>query len=293
MIKKIVFLQMIAFLFLFSCSQVETKKTVSIKSIGWVSENIDLSFWSTARTDNQHSFYDFWISYNEDLSLSEIEYARIYSAGGRYWTIPLTSDYFNISKKYIGGITRFYSSTTTNYLPLTGLKFEIKLKNGESGSLVKDFPAPGSTNASVFLYQYSEDYSSPNSDFSTMVKRAVINSSSITQASSTLSIQFSTDDSKVYNGWIGFYDSSDNYLGYSKSFKDSNGNLVSSIISTLNTNGSLNTVNLSDSDISFQSGCSFSQISKFIVVLTDGNQYTSQGKYSAYDCRSISAKTSF
>lgn len=288
----IIFLFLIFLLFL-SCnlSQTQNKsddKSITITSLGWYIENIDSSFW-TSSTPPSHCFYDFFIHYIGDISLNDISYAKIYEPSGYYWSLPLTSTYFNIQTKTIGGWYRCYSSSTPNILEIGNVRVEVKLTDGNISSLNKTIPAPGNLTTNNYSYVYSAD--SPSSSYTPMVYRANSLSGTKTTVSSTITINFKVNDANVYNGYIWFYDSSNNYIGVSKTFRDTTNGNVNSIInsSNININNTNNIVTLLNSDITFQTG-NISSITRFIVVLTDGSQYVAQGKYAAYDCRSISGR---
>jgi hypothetical protein len=301
MMKKIYqFTACLFLLFLIGCAQPVTSgdssssgtaNSITITSMGWIIENIDTSFWSS--TPPTHAFYDFWIYFSgTNISASDITYARIYIPPNytSYWTID-PAQYLDTQNMKIGGWGRWYSST--NCLQIGNLKAEIKLNNGTSATFTKTIPAPANTVTNGYVSVYTEDIAAPANSVS-LIKRAAIGTRS--NNGTTLTIVFNTNDTRVYNGWIWLYDANSNFVGASKTFfRDINGNFTTIINSGANlyTNGTNNTVSLGNSDISYNTGKTFSDISKFIVVLSDGAQYASQGNYLNYDCRSISAKTSF
>lgn len=274
------------------CESSENPKTITIKSLGWFIDNIDYSYWSSG-TAASHCFYQFGITYEGDISLSDVSYARIYLPGSStYWTMPLSSSTFNSTTKRIGS-SWFYYTSTSNVLPLGTVKVEVQLTNGSMATLSKLIPAPASNSTDGYSYVHTEDYSTSSSAYVQTLKRPAIVSKS--KSSSNISITFTSNDTKFYNGYIWFYDSNKTYLGMSKRFRDTLSTSVSSIInsgSSINNNGTNNTVSLVASDIDFVTG-DFNQISSFIVLLTDGSQYVSFGKYSSCDSRAFSPRTSF
>jgi hypothetical protein len=54
--------------------------------------------------------------------------------------------------------------------------------------------------------------------------------------------------------------------------------------------GSPNVVALGSSDVALLAGHDFTNIAKVVVIVTDGTQYVSAGRYSAHDYRAYSAR---
>ncbi len=236
---------------------------------------------------------NFFIYYDGDISASDIKSARIYvTAENYYWTLH-PDKMLDTEKKMIGGWFKFFSNNP-NVLPIGQLKAEIILNNGERSSLYKTIPAPGSTLTDDFSYVYTPEEISSYSQGTPLIQRAVVGASTVQTSTQTLSINFSVNDNNVYNGIVLFYDANGSPVGYSaEEFRDHNSTSLSPIINSLNTDGSTNTITIQNSDIKYQNDATFNDISKYIVVLTDGSQYADQGLYSSYDCSSISAKVSF
>jgi hypothetical protein len=273
----------------------EDNSTVKVTGLGWVIENIDSSFW-TGTMPPSHCFYNFWINYEGNISLKDIKYAKVTVVNsGLYWSIPLTENLFNSGNKVIGGWYRFYGDVN-NVLPIGDLRAEVKLKNGKKSSFVKAIPAPGSltTNSCDFVYT-PEDYSTGLISYAPMIKRATVGTKSINTITEVMTINFTITDSNVYNGMVFLYDNANEYIGYTKTFRNESGNLTSMIngSTAFYITGTNNVLIINNSDITFMSGKTFNQISKFAVSLQDGNQYAAQGKYTAYDCVSVSVKTDF
>jgi len=292
----IILLILLSFLF-FNCPPVveEEDFDISIDDLGWYIENIDTSYW-TGTAPDATCFYDFFIHFKGNFSLGDISYARVYAINSTiFWNLPINSTFVDMANKVIMS-PRFYYETPGHYLPIGNVKGEIKLKNGQKASFDKIIPAPGSTSQGTYNFVYTEAYSStPGADFAPMVKKASVTSYSKNDINQTVSITFSINDNKVCDGWIWFYDSSNNYIGVSTHFIDTaTGNLYTSLFTggVFNTNGTNNTFNITDTDITFGTGYDFSNIAKFIIVLRDGKQYMPDS-YSSYDCRSISVKSTF
>ena len=274
------------------CDLQSTPKTVTVTGLGWVIENLPQSYWSSPQPST--CYYDFWIYYTGNISLGDIEHARIYNSGKTWkWDISLVEA--NFKSTNIGGWLRFYAGNAPNTLPIGTLTAEIKLKNSIVSSYDKVIPAPGSTTTLGYSNVYTEECGTPPANSIDMIKRPAVTGPSINYSEQTLSINFTIDhDIRVFNGWVWLYDESNYTVAYSKThFKDSVGALTSIISSSFSTDGTPNTVSITNDDLIFLTSKSFSDIKKFMVVVTDGNQFTPQGKYTSYDCLAVSEKTAF
>jgi hypothetical protein len=268
---------------------------ISITSLGWYYENIDPSFWNAPPSNGQTAYYDFFIHYEGNIAFSDISYARVYLPDHSYWTINIDSTYLNTQYSYIGGYGRWYSNQL-DVLPIGALQVEVRLTNGVDSKYTAQIPAPGGTTTGTATTMYSQDLSSPPANSAPMVLRATIGTgNTLTTSTSTIVIKFSVTDSKVYDGYVWFFDASNNYLGGFFRFRNPSTGAICSQLSgsSLNINGTNNTLTLKPTDLTLNQGATFSQIAKFFLVLTDGYQYGVQSNGLAiYDGRSISAFTS-
>ena len=224
------------------------------------------------------------------MSLSEIDYARVYTPLDTYWSIE--DHNFDRDEKLFSSLL-CYSGVSPHFLPIGKYEVEIKLKGGYSASYKQTFPAPGSTSTEGNTHVYTEDYvGGPPPTYTPMVKRATITGSSI---GANVDIDFNVNDGNVYSGWVWFYGSERNYVGSSSSYlRDYSTGVIASIINggaSINTNGTNNDLIIEDGEIDYESGYSLSDIDSFVLILTDGGQYS--GSSDTYDCRSRSAYTSF
>jgi hypothetical protein len=268
--------------------------SVSITRVGWYEESIDPSFWTTPPPNGQTAFFDFIIHYTGEIAFSDIEYARVYLPGGtRWWTLNKETRYFDATARTIGGFGRWFDNAQPNILPLGDLLVEVKLTNGAISRYTRYVPAPASLTADPYSTMYSEDLNPPPAASTPMIKRAslgAINTS--TAATQTLSLTFSVNDPRVYNGLVWLYDAAGTYLGGYYYFRDSATDLIRPALGgALATDGTLNTLTLHATDLTFNTGATFSQVARFEVVLTDGAQHgLLAGGGHAYDCRAISAR---
>ena len=251
----------------------------SITYLDYASENIDPSFW-TGGTPDQTAFYNFWIHYDGDFEYSDIDYARVYLADGRYWIINYEEYMLNNAAKYVGGWGRWYIGDTLNVLPIGPLRAEIRLKNGQSSTHTADIPAPGSTTTGGYSTMHSQDNTSPPPDSAPMVARAIPSKSSFLRyQDQSVCIYFSVTDAKIFNGRVVFRDSADATVGYSPYFVNPQTGTANSQYmgtTTFHTDGTTNLATFPASDIDFLSGKSFSDIAKYYIVLYDGAQYGMQ-----------------
>jgi hypothetical protein len=259
--------------------------------VGWVEENIDPSFLISPSPNDNTAFLDFWVHYDGDITFDDLQYARVYLPDGGYWNRAPTADFLDTSKKVIGGWGRWWWVTTPHMFPIGPMRAEVKLRNGADSSAVFNVPAPGSTTTGTYTTMYTEDATSPPLASAPMVRRATLGATNtVTAATQTITITFSVADTKVYDGWVWFYDISKTYLGMSKVFMNPAIGVASPFLagSVLHTDGTTNTLTLSPSDVSLVSGKTFDQIAAARVVLTDGAQYPSTTLL-RWDCQSISA----
>ncbi len=270
--------------------------SVTITGLGWYEENIDPSFWQTPPPSGQTAFYDFMIHYAGNITFGDLQYARVYLPNGRYWTISRDSTFFDATNQRIGGWGRWYDSTYVNVLPIGFLQVEVKLNDGVDATYTANIPAPASTTAGTYATMHTEDLLSPPTTSAPMVKRATVGpTNTLTSATGVISITFSVNDPKIYNGFVWFYDAGKAYLGGFFLFRNPSTGLFASQLagSTLYTDGTTNTLTLQAGDLRLNAGATVSQIASFHIVLTDGAQYGVQASgILRYDCRSISARGS-
>ncbi len=253
-------------LFFITCDPIieYNDKSITITGLGWYIENIDSTFW-TGTPLSAHCFYDFFIQYDGNISLGDIEYARVYVVSDNYyWTIPLTPEYFNSQDKVIGGWYRFYDGTNGNILPIGDLRAVVKIKKGKTSSFVKTIPAPGSSTTNGKQYVYTpEDYSTGSSSYTPMIRRATIGIRTINIMTQAMEINFTVNDNLVYSGYVFLYDTNGDYVGYSKTFRDETNGSITSIINSgagLYINGDNNKLTISNPDVTLMTGKTFNEI---------------------------------
>jgi hypothetical protein len=270
-----------------------TALTVTITGVGWYEENIDPTTWTTPPPNGQAAFFDFIIHYSGEITFSDIEYARVYLPGGtRWWTLNKDTRFFDAAAKTIGGFGRWYDNAQPNILPLGDLLVEVKLTSGAISRYTRYVPAPASLTADPFSTMYTEDLTPPPAASTPMIKRASLGATNTsTAATQTLSLTFSVNDPRVYNGFVWLYDAAGAYLGGYFYFRDSATDLIRPALGgVLATDGTLNTLTLHPTDLTFNAGATFSQVARFEIVLTDGAQHgLLAGGGHASDCRAISA----
>jgi hypothetical protein len=265
--------------------------TATVTGVGWYEENIDPSFLISPPPNGNTAFFDFWLHYDGDIAFGDLQYARVYLPDGSFWNLAPTADFLDTTNKTIGGWRRWWWSASPHLLPIGPMRAEVKLKSGLDSSYSFSVPVPGSSTSGTYATMYTDDATSPSLASAPMVRRATPGATNtVTAATQTITITFSVVDTKVYDGWVWFYDTFHTYLGVSKYLTDPATGVASPLLagSVLHTDGTTNTLTLSASDVSLVSGKTFDQIAAARVVLTDGAQYTST-THLRYDCRSISA----
>ncbi len=269
--------------------------SVTITGLGWLEENIDLSFWQTPPPGGYTAFYDFWIHYTGNITFADVQYARVYLPNGHYWTISRDSTFFDTTNQRIGGYGHWYESANPGVLPIGPLQVEVKLNDGVDATYTANIPAPGSTTAGSYTAMHTEDVLTPPLNSAPMVERATIGSTNtLTAATGVISITFSVNDPKVYDGFVWFYDAANAYLGGFFYFRNPSTGQVGSQLAgaTLHTDGTTNTLTLQPGDLQLGAGTIVGQIASFRIGLTDGAQYPQGGSTLRRDCRSISAGAS-
>jgi hypothetical protein len=243
-------------------------------NIGWAASNVDLSYggkWGD--TQPATAFRLFQVLIDDPDGREDIVEIDVIDPEGRTWYIE---DHYLEAYSYWGGWW-YYVDSRPNRVELGIYEVVARDSAGHEITSSVSFNSPGSLGGSGFLY--SEDYTGSTVGGVEMLNRA--SNLSGTKGASDLSISFSVNDSRVFNGWIWFYDGSADFITNSDWFKDTiNGG------SGLNTGGTSNTVNLSVDDLDLGS-YAFSDIAGFHVILTDGAQYAPEDTY--FDHRSISA----
>jgi len=268
-----------------------------ITDVGWIGENIHTNFWSSPQSG--HLFYDFWLNYSGSFSASDVKTARVYLPDGTHWTIDPTQ-YLNGTKKYLGGFGRWNNGPDdANALPLGTMKAVIEFNNGTATSREFTPHQPGTlgNGGHDFLTTTGSlnSYSSPVSAIPTPTVTNVVKN-----GTTSVTVTFSVIDSRVNNGFVWFYDSSNNYLGEFSTFRDKDTNALSAVFGgTLNVNGTNNVITIPAASLTPDSSTNvttmMNSMSRAVVGVTDGAQYASlgAGHYTDIDYQSLSGKVSF
>ena len=292
--SKVLFL----FLMLFaSCSDKESsKKSAQMTSAGWVLENIDPTWWSSAQ--NHSAYFNIEVTFeDESLTVSDFESITFYSPDDKSWSFEGDdlAAYFDEDSSRFGLWERCWSSQWSDgdSILLGDYTVVAILTNGEESSKNLYIPAPGKTSAGTSNTAYTEDYiGSISTNLTPLPQRA--GSVSASYDGIDFSVNFSINDSMIYNGYFWFYNATGDFIGGSSAtyFRDYGDGTIDGNVnggSALYVDGTDNVVTYTAADDILNSGYSLEDISSVSVVLTDGAQYANQ-EYS-YDCRSISSMT--
>jgi len=277
------------------------KLSFTITGLGWYYENIDTSFWTTTPPNGQTAFYDFFVHYNGTISYNNIVSAKVTAPDGRWWNVAPDSSFFDASHRVIGGFGRWWDGAASlDVLPIGSFQVEVKLSDDSVSRFTSLIPAPGALTTSGYNWMYSSDDVGAPVGGVPMVKRAGNLVAAISRTGTQqVNIQFTVNDSKVYNGFVWFYDSANNYLGgYFYFCNPATGTANSQLSGALNSAGGTNTLTLAPSDITLGSGVTsaqfFANAGNCIVVLTDGKQYGPRSSGTlVYDGQSVSARAMF
>ncbi|MBN2735661.1 MAG: hypothetical protein JXR70_01680 [Spirochaetales bacterium] len=272
----------------FSCSS-PNEISADIDFVYWVIENIDRNFW--LNPEEASVFLSFTLSYKGNLGFAgDIEKLRVESFDTA-WEIP--ANYLELDPGNqtieLPSLTSKKRDSNMNSIAIGNYKFTLTLTNGNKSEYTFLVPAPGSTSTNGYSFVYSEDYIGSTSGGITALGRADITSSNIDYTNNT--IEFSFDcDSITSNGWIFFYNNVNKYIGKTPQFKNSNNSINNFINNGVNIYSSNNSITLTNSEITFESGYSFDNITKYVFGLTDGKQYSPTV---TYDCVSLTGITAF
>ena len=271
----------------------DSPKTAHAAFVGWYVNSIDPTN-NTVASDVTCNYY-LSLRWDGDAGLSDIEYARVYLPDhNHYWSFKLDEEHFEAEKKRVSGYFMF--NENHNAVPIGDMQAAIKVKNGDVSTLDRTMTSPASTSTMGYAYAYSENGSALDSTYVPALKRPIVTAHSIDYQALQLSLTFTVNDSRVYDGYLWLYDAADTYIGYSSYFRGSISGAVSSTINggaAFNTDGSSNVTVMDNSDISFLAGHDFTNVTKALLVVTDGTQYAAAGRYNAHDYRGYSARITF
>ncbi len=298
--KRIKLFSMFAFVLalLSSCSLFGLNKTVTIEDVGWYIETIAADRLSPSMVNKPTLSYSFEVYFKEDLEADDIASARVYLPGSAssYWTLD-PGECFDGEAHSIGYGVRYWFSQNINELPIGTLTAEITLKNGKSDTYSFTMGRPGSLLTDGCRYVYSaQDEATPTSPaYSTpAIMRPEVNSLEVVNGQ--LRTVFTVRGSNVRNGWIWYYDSSEQYVGrsvyffnqktgtssadFSKGYFDSMADAVNTLL--------LDPADITKSDGTAVTAGELAGIAHCRLYVTDGAQYSGSGIVQ-YDYRAMSS----
>jgi hypothetical protein len=275
-------------------------------TVGWYIGNLPENYWLS--DPRPSAVIDLFVTFKDSsINATDIDKVEITNSLSptRSWnyTADRIADYFFTSpstgKKRLSfpGLWTDNLSANGSVIYLGTYTVEVTLKNGKRGTASLVTPAPSALNANGYSYAYSsEDYvGTPPSNYVALPKRATIQSASLNSAGDALALNFSVNDDKVYNGWVLFFNSNGDYLGFAGDFRDfTTGALYPKLNNgqELRTDGTSNILSLTATDVQVAEGVTnftLSMIKSFRIILTDGKQYI--GTDSSYDTFSMSIGT--
>jgi len=249
-----------------------------IGNSGWVVENIDPSFWTKwGQSSDATAFLGLWIYASDPDGIQDITYVSVISPRDELFVLRDKSigvDHYDDDNDRFGG-RLYYSLDHPHGVTLGRYTVLIRDSAGHEVTDTISVNSPGTKSGSGSIY--SENYTGSTSSSPKMLKRASILSA--TKGSGDITIQFRTDDLRVYNGYVWFYDASANYITSSGYFKNKVNDGAG-----LRTDGTIDTLKVQSSDLEL-GDFTFDDIKGLHVILMDGAQYAPE---EAYDHRSIS-----
>jgi hypothetical protein len=275
--KKLLFRCLFAslslFVFLSRCAINEPPK---ITMHSWLTENIHPDFWTVVPPDGTALFF-IECTVSDPDGTDDITKVIMSSPDSCEWTlkdIDINKNLFD-QKGYMYG--RFRTLSHPNTIMLGNYRITAVDSEENESSKTFSFGRPGSTTGTGFIY--SEEYTGPTTGGTEMIDKAVITGGS--KAADSITVEFTIDDTRVFNGLVWLYDSDKSYITWSGFFKDTiNGG------SGINKSGGTNTLVIREEDLE-PGAFTWNDISRCHVVVTDGEQYLPE-EY-IYEHSSISA----
>ncbi len=209
---------------------------LTVEITGWVIENIDKSFWTKwgYTGDWGTAFFDIWVVANDPDGIDDITYVEVSNpVEGEYWVLRDSSiDLYDAEGGFFGGWCRYFGASYPHAFYLGQYTALVRDSDGNEATDTLFFSKPGATSGNGFVY--SEDYTGLTTGGIEMIKRATIISK--TKEANDITIEFQVDDSRVFNGFVWFYDSSAEYITWSGYFKNTiNGGAGLNVEGTTNT----------------------------------------------------------
>lgn len=286
-----------------STPEKQPEKQVAIEGIGWTLYNVDPSFWSDGSPESALVGFGIYLS-GTRLVANDIKEVTITAPTEKHWSWPRPqqsiADRFDVKHQVFTAPWLYVPAYDDgSCLPIGTYSFDIQLSNGTSASKTLLIPAPGQTTTAGAAFVFTENYlyaDNPPPGFTPLPKRATIQSAIIDFAQSTLDIDFSVSDGLVYSGWVEFYNTNGDYIGYIGTvnkparFRDYFTDKIASYLnggSAFHTDGTTNTVSLKKAQLYFEDSASFEDVAFVRLILTDGKQYASTDY--GFDTMSISA----
>lgn len=279
--------------FLLSCNtgtndgDKDTKKELTLVGQIWYVEAINPAYWNTL--PNHEMYITMGVVYSENYKLSDFSKITITNPNEDKWSSPIDEDHLDTTNKTII-IYRCYSNDTPYSIRLGDWTVAIEMSDGTVSKKTITVNEPSTTIAPTTQYVSSQDTFSDNEVYTI----AQANYFSATKnASNEITIKFTAADSRINNAYIWFYNSAGDYLGTTGYFKNATGSLQNGLLDKFAVDSTVCTVTLNQAIVdagsfSFDKATILAQTNKYVIVTTDGAQYSP--KYTTYDYRTISAK---
>ncbi|HYH05242.1 MAG TPA: hypothetical protein VEC37_19290 [Bacillota bacterium] len=235
-------------------AKTESQTELQIKKIDYLVENIPSSvFGEDKRIPSL--FFSIFI-YIDDLrtQLSQIKRVYIVNKYDTEWELNLRK-HVDLEEGYLGGYMRLFDellSQNGSLLAIKDMKVVVELRNGKQIKKTFSIPTPGNLKPSSRVeFFYSPKYRGKRSETHIPVLQSGV-IKNLEAVDHKFKCTFTVKDERITNGHIIFYDKKQNYLGQSLSFVnrliDENADFVNEGVK-FHTNGQLNAVSLSPSDI--------------------------------------------
>jgi hypothetical protein len=286
----------------------DAPKTVNITDVGFSIANRPTDWYSASATNKPNLVYNFTLVLEGNMTAADIASAKVFlpNSDTSSWSFTPAEDFDPAKKSIYGGF--FDDGRTVGGVPNAGsgvelpigtMKAVVKLTNGVSSSYDFTMGVPGSTSTGGMSYVYSPDDEAGAVEPS--ISAPALQRPTVTAFTGggpdPLVVSFAILGNDVHNGWVWFYDSSDEYVGEFYPFRARSDGTASVRLNgaAFNAeNGGTNTLTVGASDIHYNntaiSSAAFSAISSCRVVVCDGAQYEAADRWTWYDYKAVSTR---
>jgi hypothetical protein len=241
---------------LFHCSI--NGPTVTVDA--FAAENIDESYWQ----EDPHVTAFFYVACTIDDpdGIDDIIEVKMNGPDDDVWTLKDVDDDIDMFDDN-GHLWHRFEASVPNRISIGEYVIVARDASGNEVSTGFSLGEPGSMNGTGFVY--SDEYDGSTVGGKEMIKKAGVHN--VIKDEDTITVEFTIDDERAFNGWIWFYDAGKTYISWSGFIKnlvnDGNG---------MYTDGSTNTLVLQRENLDIGTD-EWNDMATLHFVVTDGEQF--------------------